>query len=370
MVQNETCLLSQTQRAGRDAGLQLHGHFSELFFFLFQAEDGIRDGHVTGVQTCALPICGSGDRSRRTKGHGPAQDRRAGADRVSRHGSLSRRHLVGQACDLLPSALHRWKRDGAVHERRESLLTTPDGQLGRQTSDLRPRGDGEPHGAAAAPQQHLPRGLHGHSDGNAGRRGSARARRALHRLPVHGSVRIAYDVTPLSHPRTGVGNYILGALTGMLAAAAGGHELVAFGPVSIRGRRLLDETLAGLAVERRIVTVPFAHATRRAWGALGRPPAERFLGGFDVMHFSDWMVPPQRAGARATMIHDLGPLRYPERLHPRTVSMHMRTAREAARCDVVFTNAEFTANDVAERRGVPRARIRVAYPGVGAHYRS
>src|SRR5207253_6233306 len=23
----------------------------------FQAEDGIRDGHVTGVQTCALPIC-------------------------------------------------------------------------------------------------------------------------------------------------------------------------------------------------------------------------------------------------------------------------------------------------------------------------
>src|SRR5437660_5110898 len=27
-----------------------------LMFFFFQAEDGIRDGHVTGVQTCALPI--------------------------------------------------------------------------------------------------------------------------------------------------------------------------------------------------------------------------------------------------------------------------------------------------------------------------
>src|SRR5690606_9509256 len=27
------------------------------FFFFFQAEDGIRDFHVTGVQTCALPIC-------------------------------------------------------------------------------------------------------------------------------------------------------------------------------------------------------------------------------------------------------------------------------------------------------------------------
>ena len=28
------------------------------FFFFFQAEDGIRDWSVTGVQTCALPICG------------------------------------------------------------------------------------------------------------------------------------------------------------------------------------------------------------------------------------------------------------------------------------------------------------------------
>src|SRR5690348_17941222 len=29
-------------------------------FFFFQAEDGIRDGRVTGVQTCALPISESG----------------------------------------------------------------------------------------------------------------------------------------------------------------------------------------------------------------------------------------------------------------------------------------------------------------------
>ena len=27
-----------------------------FFFFFFQAEDGIRDYKVTGVQTCALPI--------------------------------------------------------------------------------------------------------------------------------------------------------------------------------------------------------------------------------------------------------------------------------------------------------------------------
>src|SRR5699024_11843993 len=31
-----------------------------IFFFFFQAEDGIRDRNVTGVQTCALPISGGG----------------------------------------------------------------------------------------------------------------------------------------------------------------------------------------------------------------------------------------------------------------------------------------------------------------------
>src|SRR5438128_7851081 len=31
--------------------------YIDVFFFFFQAEDGIRDATVTGVQTCALPIC-------------------------------------------------------------------------------------------------------------------------------------------------------------------------------------------------------------------------------------------------------------------------------------------------------------------------
>src|SRR5207253_7915095 len=36
-------------------------YFCVFFFFFFQAEDGIRDGHVTGVQTCALPILVDGN---------------------------------------------------------------------------------------------------------------------------------------------------------------------------------------------------------------------------------------------------------------------------------------------------------------------
>src|SRR6266581_5271678 len=42
-------------------------HVASILFF-FQAEDGIRDGRVTGVQTCALPI----SRARRRAGPGAA----------------------------------------------------------------------------------------------------------------------------------------------------------------------------------------------------------------------------------------------------------------------------------------------------------
>src|SRR5262249_58939575 len=66
-----------------------------LFFFFFQAEDGIRDWSVTGVQTCALPIYLGQDRfyvwiedhalrSRHKNGPGPS-------------GGTSRAHAVSRS---------------------------------------------------------------------------------------------------------------------------------------------------------------------------------------------------------------------------------------------------------------------------------
>src|SRR5947209_17021632 len=53
--------------------------FCFFFFFFFQAEDGIRDIGVTGVQTCALPIC---DRSAHAVDHrcDPARARQGRSD--------------------------------------------------------------------------------------------------------------------------------------------------------------------------------------------------------------------------------------------------------------------------------------------------
>src|SRR6266508_1106539 len=51
-----------------------------VFFFFFQAEDGIRVGHVTGVQTCALPISSATSRA----GSRPTGGVRAGPESSER----------------------------------------------------------------------------------------------------------------------------------------------------------------------------------------------------------------------------------------------------------------------------------------------
>ena len=183
-------------------------------------------------------------------------------------------------------------------------------------------------------------------------------------------MRIAFDVSPLSHPPLGIGNYIRGSLGGVVEASRGRHEIVAFAPTSIHGPGRIREALAGVDVELRTWRLPFSHALRTAWSSAGHPVAERLLGPFDVLHFSDWMFPPQRAGVRATTIHDLVPLHHPEWTTARTRSMHTRKYRNAAQtCDVVFVNSAYTGRDVVETLGVDAERVHVARPAVKDAFR-
>jgi glycosyltransferase involved in cell wall biosynthesis len=184
-------------------------------------------------------------------------------------------------------------------------------------------------------------------------------------------VRVVFDVSPLSHPLAGIGNYIRGSLAGLVAASGGRHEIVAFAPTSLRGPGRIRSALAGVDVELRLWPLPASHAVRTGWSRLAHPAAERLLGRFDVLHFSDWMYPPQRDGVRSTTIHDLVPLRFPEWVTPRTRSMHGRKyANAALSCELVFVNSAFTGDDVASTLGVSPERIHVAYPGVRDVFRS
>src|SRR2546425_12592741 len=101
-----------------------------FFFFFFQAEDGIRDKLVTGVQTCALPIC----RPRRTPAQGVPPSRSRG-----QHSLATRTPGIGEARRLLrPPA--RWprrvrsRRPGPRPDRepRDSLVRSEERRVGKE----------------------------------------------------------------------------------------------------------------------------------------------------------------------------------------------------------------------------------------------
>src|SRR5687767_15397457 len=80
-----------------------------FFFFFFQAEDGIRDKLVTGVQTCALPILEAGGAAALTRAHGlrrgpllPRQHDKRGPSRCARlpgrDARRSEERRVGKEC--------------------------------------------------------------------------------------------------------------------------------------------------------------------------------------------------------------------------------------------------------------------------------
>jgi glycosyltransferase involved in cell wall biosynthesis len=179
-------------------------------------------------------------------------------------------------------------------------------------------------------------------------------------------VRIVIDVTPLSHPRTGIGNYMLGMLGGLAEAAGERHELVFFAPTGPRNVARLRRALEGIPGKRQMVVVlPPSNVWRKLWSRTQRFPVEWFAEALDVFHFSDWMYPPQRGGLRTTTIHDLLPLHHPEWVDPRTRALHVPKYQNAAQtCDVIFANSKFTAEDVATRLEFPRERLVVAYPGI------
>src|SRR5690606_41004223 len=78
------------------------------FFFFFQAEDGIRDFHVTGVQTCALPISSGTGRSCFSS-HATMRSISSCCDSSSRsanRGTRSEERRVGKECRSRWSPYH------------------------------------------------------------------------------------------------------------------------------------------------------------------------------------------------------------------------------------------------------------------------
>ena len=172
-------------------------------------------------------------------------------------------------------------------------------------------------------------------------------------------LRVTLDATPLLGARTGVGQFTTEALAAL--ARRDDLDLSAFA-LTWEGRgdvaRMLPPGVRGL---RRPMA---ARPLRQCWKRSSWPPVEWWSGPVDVVHGTNFVVPPARRAAEVVTVHDLTPVRLPELCTPDTLELPGLLRRALARGAFVHTPSAFVAAEVVEHLGAPPERVQAVPHGV------
>ena len=173
-------------------------------------------------------------------------------------------------------------------------------------------------------------------------------------------MRVGLNAEPLfQRIPTGVGVYALALCRGLVEI---GHadDLVFFHADHDEAPSEMDE----LPVDRVAYTLS-RDRLYDAWMADRRPAPQSITGHLDVVHSTGPAIPPSGGAVLVVTVHDLAPIRFPDRYPRRARALHKRgahiAAAEAAR---IICPSRSTALDVEEFYGVERERIRVVPHGV------
>jgi glycosyltransferase involved in cell wall biosynthesis len=173
-------------------------------------------------------------------------------------------------------------------------------------------------------------------------------------------VSVAVDAVPMAGTTTGVGLFV-SSLVAELARRPD-VSVRAYG-VASRARSLRHLLPEGVAFTARDLP---ARLVNLAWrSGLRLPSAEALAGGAEVVHGTNYVVPPARRLATVVTVHDMTAWLYPELCAPPTLAYPALVARAAAAGAFVHTPSQFVAAELAAVTGLDVARIRVV-PGAPA----
>jgi len=109
-----------------------------------------------------------------------------------------------------------------------------------------------------------------------------------------------------------------------------------------------------------------ARPLRWAWMRWNQPPIEWWTGEIDVVHGTNFVVPPTREAGQVVTVHDLTPMRFPELAYADTLVYEPLVRRALQRGAVVHTPSEFVAAEVVELFGVSPDRVHPVAEGIPA----
>ena len=178
------------------------------------------------------------------------------------------------------------------------------------------------------------------------------------------ALNVALDATPLQGPHTGIGEFCLRVLE-----VLGTEPDLCVGAFSVsrQGRKgitsLLPPGVKALGPPGPGVPARLVHA---AWARWALPPAELYTGKVDVVHGTNFVVPPTHKAAMVVTVHDLSPLHFPEFCRPAARAYPDLVKKAVSRGAWVHADSEFVAGEVVEALGVPAERVRAVHLGVTA----
>jgi glycosyltransferase involved in cell wall biosynthesis len=171
-------------------------------------------------------------------------------------------------------------------------------------------------------------------------------------------LRVALDATPLLGQPTGIGVFCAGAI----AALADLHDIdLQTFAVSWRRRGPVDARVPqGVSTKQHPMP---ARPLHWSWARSDRPPLEWFVGHVDVVHGTNFVVPPTSKAASIVSVHDLTPLHHPELCNPATLAYPELIRRAVRRGAWIHADSEFVAQEIVAAFPVAPERVRVVYPG-------
>ncbi|HTW10956.1 MAG TPA: glycosyltransferase family 1 protein [Acidimicrobiales bacterium] len=197
------------------------------------------------------------------------------------------------------------------------------------------------------------------SQGSQGRLDSQGSQGRLGSQGSQGRLVVALDATPLLTSRAGVGEFCWYALQHLGARPE--LRTAAFA-ISWRRRHGLRAQLPR-GVELRDRPMP-ARPLHWSWSRWPFPPIEAFIGRADVVHGTNFVVPPARRAAMVVTVHDLTPVRFPELVERATLAYPELISQAVRRGAWVHTPTEFVAGEVVEVFGAAPERVRAVHHGV------
>lgn len=179
-------------------------------------------------------------------------------------------------------------------------------------------------------------------------------------MPEPGTpLRVALDATPLLGTRTGVGVFTEHALD-----ALGRRDDLAVSAFAVSWRRrrgIRDQLPRGV---RALDTPMPARPLHWSWARRPFPPLEWFVGSQDVVHGTNYVVPPTRRAARVMTVHDLTSVRFPEMCDDYTRRFPALVRAALSQGAWVHTPSRFVADEVVELLGADPDRVRPVHHGV------